>query len=201
MARRTFFSFHYKPDVWRAWNVRNSWVVRPDDQEDAGFFDSSVFEASKREGEDNLKAFLRKGLENTSVTCVLAGLDTWQRRWVRYEIARSILKRNGILCVYIHGVKDKDGIIGTKGPNPLDYIGLYKADNGIFLAEWKDGGWRKYADYTLAIPAGDLWFRAPTSDGVVQLSTHCMTYDFTAQNGRSDLGGWIETAAGLAGRG
>lgn len=32
MARRTFFSFHYKPDVWRAWNVRNCWVVKPEEQ-------------------------------------------------------------------------------------------------------------------------------------------------------------------------
>lgn len=27
MPRKTFFSFHYQEDVWRAWNVRNSWVV------------------------------------------------------------------------------------------------------------------------------------------------------------------------------
>ena len=47
LARRTFFSFQYKPDVTRAWNVRNSWVtkVAQGSREDAGFFDSSVFEA------------------------------------------------------------------------------------------------------------------------------------------------------------
>ena len=27
MARRAFFSFHYQNDIWRVWNVRNSWVV------------------------------------------------------------------------------------------------------------------------------------------------------------------------------
>jgi hypothetical protein len=59
LARRTFFSFHYVPDVWRAWNVRNSWVIRTDDQIDRGFFDSSVFEASKKKGDDSLKAFQR----------------------------------------------------------------------------------------------------------------------------------------------
>lgn len=48
MPRRTFFSFHYEPDVWRAWNVRNSWVVKESDEESRGFFDSSVFEASKK---------------------------------------------------------------------------------------------------------------------------------------------------------
>jgi hypothetical protein len=59
---------HYVPDVWRAWSVRNSWVVKPGEEVDSGFFDSSVFEASKRRGDDVLKAFLRDGMENTSVT-------------------------------------------------------------------------------------------------------------------------------------
>jgi MTH538 TIR-like domain (DUF1863) len=200
VTRRTFFSFHYLVDVWRAWNVRNSWVIKPDDQVGSGFFDSSVFEASKKEGDVALKAFLRTGMENSSVTCVLAGTDTWKRRWVRYEIARSLIKGNALLTVYIHGVKNKNGEISAKGADPLAQMGVYKADNKIFLAEWRDGRWVKYDDYTLAIPAGDLWFPAPTSDSVVQLCVHCMGYDFIAQDGRKNISGWIETAAGLAGR-
>ena len=38
MARRVFFSFHYKNDVWRANQVRNSWVTQG--KEAAGFIDS-----------------------------------------------------------------------------------------------------------------------------------------------------------------
>ena len=200
MPRRTFFSFHYQPDVWRAWNVRNSWVVKPANEESRGFFDSSVFEASKKNGDDALKTFLRQGLDNTSVTCVLAGTNTWHRRWVRYEIARSVLKGNGMLTVHIHGVKDKAGNAAAKGADPLSGLGLYKTNSGIYLAEWNGTKWVKYEDYTLAIPEGDLWFSAPTSTDVVQLSVHCMSYDFVAQNGRDNIGGWIETAAGLAGR-
>ena len=200
VARRTFFSFHYVPDVWRAWNVRNCWIVKPADQVSSGFFDGSVFEASKKEGDDTLKAFLRDGMDNSSVTCVLTGTHTWRRRWVRYEIARSLIKRNGLLTVYIHGVKNKDEEIAVKGADPLAQMGVYKANEKIFLAEWKDSKWVKYDDYTLAIPDADLWFTAPKSNDVVQLSNHCMSYDFTAQNGRANIGGWIETAAGLAGR-
>ncbi len=200
MPRKTFFSFHYEPDVWRAWNVRNSWVVRPDEQVDRGFFDSSVFEASKKESDDSLKAFLREGLNNTSVTCVLAGTNTWTRRWVRYEIARSVLKGNGLLTVFIHGVKNRDEEVAAKGANPLAQMGVYKTDKGIFFAEWKNGKWVRYEDYTLAIPEGGLWFGAPADANVVQFSIHCMSYDFTAHDGRKNIGGWIETAAGLAGR-
>ncbi|MBW0152701.1 MAG: TIR domain-containing protein [Phenylobacterium sp.] len=200
MARKTFFSFHYQPDVWRAWNVRNSWVVKPADEIAEGFFDNSVFEASKKEGETALKNFLRDGLKNTSVTCVLAGANTWSRRWVRYEIVRSVLKGNGLLTVDIHGVKDKDGNVSEKGADPLAQIGVYKTDKGIFFAEWKGGKWVQYDDYKLAIPSADLWFEAPNSTNVVQLSSHCLRYDFAAQNGRTNIGGWIETAAGLANR-
>lgn len=200
MPRRTFFSFHYEPDVWRAWNVRNCWVVKPQDQIDRGFFDSSVFEAAEKKGDDSLKTFLREGLENTSVTCVLAGTDTWARRWVRYEIARSVVKGNGLLTVYIHGIKNQDGELATKTWDPLAQMGVYKSDRGILLAEWKGGQWVKYDDYTLAVPEGNLWFAAPTDSNVVQISSHCMAYDFAAQDGRENMGGWIETAAGLAGR-
>ncbi len=198
LVRRTFFSFHYA-DVWRAYNVRNSWVVKDGEQVSRGFFDSSVFEASKRDSEDTLKAFLRDALDNTSVTCVLAGTSTWTRRWVRYEVARSVLRGGGLLNVHIHGLKDDTQQTSPKGPNPLDAMGLYKSEDSIFLAEWQDGKWVKYQDYTLAIPVNDLWFDAPTSNSVVPLSRHCLSYDFAQQDGRKNIGGWIETAAGMAG--
>lgn len=200
MTRKTFFSYHYVPDVWRAWNVRNTWVVKDSEEESAGFFDSSVFEASKKESNDALKAFLRKGLENTSVTCVLAGTETWSRRWVRYEIVRSVLKGNGLLTVFIHDVENSKKEKSVKGKNPLDHIGVYKTDSGIFFAEWREGKWVKYADYTLSIPEKDLTFDSPKTTGVIQLSSHYLSYEFVKQNGRENIGGWIETAAGLAGR-
>lgn len=200
MARRTFFSFHYQLDFWRAWNVRNSWVVPGSNKQDRGFFDDSVFEASKRESDDALKRFLREGLENTSVTCVLAGTRTCERRWVRYEIARSLVRGNGLLTVHIDGIRDSASQTCEPGPNPLSQMGLYKTDTGIYIAEWKGEKWIRYQDYSLAIPAADLWFDPPTTKNVVELSRHYLAYDFTRQNGRSDIGAWIETAAGLAGR-
>jgi hypothetical protein len=199
MARRTFFSFHYQEDVWRAWNVRNCWVVN-DDQTSDGFFDGSVFEASKKEGDEALKTFLRNGLKNTSVTCVLAGQYTAARRWVRYEIVRSVLKGNGLLTVDIHGLRNDAKELGVKGTDPLAEVGVYLANDKIYFAELSDGKWVKYSDYTSAIPAADLWFDAPTSNTVVKLSKHCMRYDFAAQNGRENIADWIEMAAGLAGR-
>lgn len=47
MARKVFFSFHYERDVWRAAQVRNSWVTKPD-RETAGFWDSASWEEVKK---------------------------------------------------------------------------------------------------------------------------------------------------------
>lgn len=200
MARRTFFSFHYTPDNWRVWNVRNCGVVKPEGLFTDGFFDSSVFEASKKESEDNLKTFLKNGLKNTSVTCILAGAETSARRWVRYEIVQSVLKGNGLLTVDIDKVKNKDSQTCTKGANPLSCVGLYKTGNEIYFAEKEGDKWVKYSDYTRPIPESDLWFDAPTSNVVVKLSKHCERYDFIAQDGRKNIAGWIELAADLAWR-
>src|SRR4051812_26517032 len=121
MARRTFFSFHYKPDVSRAWIVRNSWMTKQD-RDAAGFFDSSVFESKERESTEVLKRFLREGLSNTSVTCVLVGSETALRRWVRYEIFQSFIRGNGLLAVRIHDNSDLNKLPSTAGANPFNCL-------------------------------------------------------------------------------
>lgn len=159
-----------------------------------------MFEASKKESPDSLKRFLRGGLENTSVTCVLAGNQTFNRRWVRYEIARSLIKGNGLLTVFIHGLKNLSGQVAAKGIDPLTRMGVYKSNGSIYLAEWDGSKWKKYADYTLAIPESILWFAGPKTNTVVTLGEHCLAYDYAQQNGHQNIGGWIETAAAMAGR-
>ena len=167
MARRAFFSFHYQNDIWRVWNVRNSWVVN-DTREAYGFFDGSVIEKKKRESDDSLKRFLREGLDNTSVTCILAGQYTHQRRWVRYEIAQSIVKGNGLLSVFIHQLKDKDGYISRKGTNPLDEMGVYLANGSYYLAELHDNKWIKYRDFLNPITLNSRFSPKPNSNSVVR---------------------------------
>ena len=133
--RRVFFSFYYQNDINRVNIVRNSWVVRPDRTMDGlGFYDASIWEASKRKGDDSLKNLIREGIDNTSVTCVLAGNQTWARRWVRYEIARSVVKGNGLLTVHVSGLKCMQNGVGTRGLNPLDFMGICRRASGECLA-------------------------------------------------------------------
>ena len=129
MARRTFFSFHYKRDVWRAKQVRNSWVTKTD-KKASGFFDSSVFESKQRTSDEALKRFLREGLEGAGVTCVLAGNQTAHRRWVRYELVRSFRVGKGILCARIHRQKNSK----TTGSYRASDI-IYDIENGRLAVE------------------------------------------------------------------
>ena len=121
MARRVFFSFHYERDIWRANVVRNSWVCQ-EDREAAGFWDASLWEETKLKGDAAIKRLIDGGLQNTSVTAVLIGAETADRRWVQYEIMESYKRKNGLLGVYIHNIKDARGVTDQEGTNPFDRI-------------------------------------------------------------------------------
>jgi hypothetical protein len=119
MARRVFFSFHYERDIWRVNVVRNHWLTKPD-REAAGFWDASLWEEAKRKGDAAIKRMIDDGLYGTSVTAVLIGTETSQRKYVQYEIEQSHARGNGLLGVYIHGIKDQNGYVDPQGRNPFD---------------------------------------------------------------------------------
>ena len=145
MARRTFFSFHYKPDVTRAYVVRNSWVSKPD-REDAGFFDSSVFESKKRTGGETLKTYLTTALNGASVTCVLIGTKTYERPWVRYELVRSFQQGKGLLGLRINAIKDLEGNTSDAGPDPFEYLAYQVIGERVYWKEKNGDLWTGYDD-------------------------------------------------------
>ncbi|MFH1934316.1 MAG: TIR domain-containing protein [Pseudomonadota bacterium] len=134
MARRVFFAFHYERDVWRAGQVRNSWVTKPD-REDAGFWDAAEWESVKRQGDEAVKRWIKNQLSGTSVTAVLIGAETSERKWVKYEIIESYNKGNGILGIYIHNIKDQNGYTDTSGNNPFNYIYIERDGRKVYFSE------------------------------------------------------------------
>src|SRR5271169_6307899 len=106
MARRVFFSFHYDNDVWRANQVRNANVVAGSDI--AGFFDHSEYEEAKKKGKEGIEKMILKHLKDTTVTVVLIGTETANRPWVKYEIDQSLARKNGLLGICIHHLKDSN---------------------------------------------------------------------------------------------
>lgn len=105
MARKVFFSFKYD-DVSRAMIVRNSDVIRGDEKR--GFIDKADFEKVERQGDAAIKAWIDGQLQGTSVTAVLVGAKTNKSKWVKYEIAESIKRGNGLLGIDISKVADFD---------------------------------------------------------------------------------------------
>ncbi len=147
MAHRVFFSFHYEKDIWRASQVRNSWVTHPDRQS-AGFWDAVAWEKIKRAGDLAVRAWITNQMKGTSVTVVLIGTETASREYVQYEINQSWKKHKGLIGVYIDKLRDQNGYAELKGDDPFVSLGF----KGIRCYDWIDddgrnnlGDWVKSA--------------------------------------------------------
>jgi len=145
VARRVFFSFHYE-DILAVNIVRNSNVVKTQyEPRSRAFFDKSLWEEAKKQGDRAIRKMIDDGLDGSSVTCVLIGQQTWARPWVRYELLKSFERGNGILGIHIHDVGIANSLssrmypgmstllgqalaipVGpTRGLDPLDYVGFH----------------------------------------------------------------------------
>jgi len=119
MARKVFFSFHYRRDVRRVVQVRSSWVVRAKGEAQP-FYDKAEFEEAKRRA-GGIEKWIEEQMKGTSVTVVLFGAETYDRPWVRHEIKRSLELGKGLLAIDIHSVKDPQLGADVQGKNPLSY--------------------------------------------------------------------------------
>lgn len=146
MARRTFFSFHFRHDLWRANVVRNSWVTHSD-RISSGFFDASLWEDAKKKGDVAIRKMIDDALVGTSVTVVLIGAETATRRYVKYEIDQSIERGNGLIGIYIHKIADKNGDTDAAAPNPLAStypVYRWNADDGYKnIGAWVEAAAKK----------------------------------------------------------
>ncbi|UGV24682.1 hypothetical protein E0H22_02665 [Rhodopseudomonas boonkerdii] len=215
IKRKAFFSFHYD-DAMRVNVVRNAWkIAHRDSATMRSFFDSSLWEKRKIKDETTIKNLIRYGVSSTSAVCVLVGSETWSRRWVRYEIARSIIDKRGLLAVHLNSIKHHHTLTPhTRGPNPLDYMAigrpvpqpgmparyyLYELlpfGDGFGGVKWE---WRRYGDYTLHVPR-PRWIAELEVGTLVALSDGADEYDYMASNGSREIGAWLDRAARRSGR-
>lgn len=145
--RKIFFSFHYERDSWRAGQVRNSGIVKG--SENAGFIDAVDWEKIEKEGDASIARWINSQLDGTSVTVVLIGKETVNRRWVKYEIEQSYKKGNALIGVYIHNLKNQDGETDYKGANPFDFkINDVLLSDFVPLYDWvNDCGYDNFGDW------------------------------------------------------
>jgi hypothetical protein len=121
MARKTFFSFHYLPDGWRAAQVRNAGVV-----EGNAPVSDNEWETVIKGGESAIQAWIDSQMSGKSCAIVLIGTATADRKWIKYEIEKAWNDGKGVVGVHIHRLKNSQGLTSTKGRNPFDDFTMKK---------------------------------------------------------------------------
>jgi hypothetical protein len=117
MARRVFYSFHYKSDNWRASVVRNIGAIegnKPASDND--------WETITSGGDESIKRWIAGQMKDRSCTVVLVGTETANRKWINYEINKSWNDGMGVVGIRIHGLENSQGETSTMGSNPFDFI-------------------------------------------------------------------------------
>lgn len=127
MARRVFFSFHYKPDNWRASQVRNIGALEGNQPAN-----DNDWEEVTSGGDEAIKRWISEQMHGRSCTVVLVGEKTAGRKWIDYEIEKSWNDGMGVVGIRIHGLKDRNGKISNKGRNPFENLTL---ESGKKLSE------------------------------------------------------------------
>ena len=189
MAKRVYFAFDYE-DVsdFRANVVRKHNFLGG--VEAAGYLDASIWEKAKKTDPAALKRLIDAELAYTSVTAVLIGSGTWLRRWVRYEIFKSIEKGNRVIGIHINSIPDKNRQTKPLGPNPFDNLGLIIESNGKKAkpTEWNGQQFVSYRDLdAFAVVERPQAERAHHWTLVRWLPT----YDWVAGAGYKNFNSWI----------
>ena len=117
MARKCFYSFHYKPDNWRVAKVRNIGAIegnKPASDND--------WEAITGGGDKKIKEWIANQMKGRTCTVVLIGSNTSSRKWISYEISESWNNNMGVLGINIHNITDRNDKQSSKGGNPLYHV-------------------------------------------------------------------------------
>jgi len=116
--RNCFYSFHYLPDNWRAATVRSIGAIdgnKPTSDND--------WETVKKGGDAAIKRWIANQMNGKSCIVVLVGSNTAGRKWINHEIIKGWDDGKGVVGIHIHGLKNRDGKVSTKGANPFSSIG------------------------------------------------------------------------------
>jgi len=114
MARKVFYSFHYKPDCWRASQVRNMGVVEGNKP-----VSDNDWETITDGGDDAIQDWIDSQFSGKSCAVVLIGAKTAGRKWIDYEIKKAWNSGKALLGIYVHNLKDGDQEQSSKGSNPF----------------------------------------------------------------------------------
>lgn len=133
MNRKVFLSFQYEEEVGRTNVVKET--LQMQNKHDLKFIRRNDYKKLKEQGLDCLYNEIDRSLEETSVTVVLIGQNTFKSQSVNYSIMKSLERGNSILGIKIHSIKD------FKGKNPLlegeleTIVGYDRLGNPVYFNE------------------------------------------------------------------
>jgi len=128
MARKVFFSFHFKNDCLRTQQVRNMGVLEGNKPVTA-----QKWEEVKGKGDAAVEKWIDDNMNGKSCVVVLVGEDTASRPWVKHEIRKGWDSGKAVLGIYIHNLKCPNNGKSNKGDNPFEKIGM---KNGKKLSDY-----------------------------------------------------------------
>jgi hypothetical protein len=140
MARRVFFSFHYKRDSIRVSQIRECNTVS-DHFEETPFLTGSEWETIERQGDTAIQNWIDNQMKGCSVVVVLVGLETANRPWVKYEVAKAHRDGKGIVCINMAGMKNMQSQVDPAGPSPLTTVTDSNGRTLASLSKYKTYSW------------------------------------------------------------
>lgn len=114
MARKCFYSFHYKLDNWRVQTIKNIGSI-----EEQPLLGSNKWEEIKKGGNAAIQKWIDDQMKGKSCVIVLVGSETAGRKWVNYEIKKGWGDGKGVLGVHIHNLLDRNLNKSVKGNDPF----------------------------------------------------------------------------------
>jgi hypothetical protein len=117
VARKVFYSFHYKPDCWRVGTVRNIGAI-----EDNPAASDNDWESVTKRGDDAIENWIASQMAGRTCTVVLVGAETANRKWINHEIVKSWNDGLGVVGIRIHGLKNAAQETSSMGGNPFDHV-------------------------------------------------------------------------------
>ena len=115
VKRRTFFSFHYRRDAWRAATIRNMGIVEENEP-----VSDNDWETITKGGDTAIQKWIDGQMYGKSCVVVLIGSKTAERKWIKYEIKKGWEDGKGLLGIYIHMLKNANSRTALKGRNPFE---------------------------------------------------------------------------------
>jgi hypothetical protein len=117
--KQVFFSFHFDNDVMRVQQIRNIGAIEGNTP-----ISPNDWEEVKRKGDSSIENWIDDNMKYRSCVVVLVGLETANRKWVKYEIIKAWNEGKGLVGIYIHNLKCPRNGQCRQGPNPFDQITL-----------------------------------------------------------------------------